>query len=117
MSKPLKGSKVLILGIAYKKNVDDVRESPALEIVELFRKKGAEVLMCDPHVDEIVLNDKIEKVYDLSADIIKQSDISVVVTNHDAFDYDLILDNAAVIVDSRNALKGVKSGKCAVVKI
>ena len=102
--KSLKGSKVLVLGIAYKKNVDDVRESPGVEIMELLVEKGAEVDYSDPHVP---LFPKMRKHYfakssvALSSDTIAGYDLILLATNHDAFDYEMIRRHANLIVDTR----------------
>lgn len=102
--KSLKGSRVLVLGIAYKKNVDDMRESPSVEIMELVEAKGAEVAYSDPHVP--VFPVMREHHFDLSsvmltAETLSGFDAVVLATNHDAFDYDLILAHAKLMVDTR----------------
>jgi len=102
--KALKGSKVLVLGIAYKKNVDDMRESPSVEIMEILEQKGAQVAYSDPHVP--VFPKMREHHFDLSSvDITEQTladcDAVVLATDHDRFDYDLIKSKAQLIIDSR----------------
>ncbi len=102
--KPLKGSKVLILGIAYKKNVDDMRESPSVEIMEMLEAKGATVAYSDPHVP--VFPKMREHHFDLSsveltADSLASFDAIVLATDHEKFDYELIKSSAQLIVDSR----------------
>ena len=102
--KPIRGSRILMLGIAYKKNVDDMRESPAVALMELLRAKGADVEYSDPHVP--VFPRMREHRFDLkSAPLTAQSlagfDCVVVATNHDAFDYALIQRGAKLIVDTR----------------
>ncbi len=102
--KALKGSKVLVLGIAYKKNVDDMRESPSVEIMELIEAKGGIVAYSDPHVP--VFPKMREHHFELSsetltADTIASFDAVVLATDHDKFDYDLIKQYAKLIVDSR----------------
>lgn len=102
--KALKGSRVLVLGIAYKKNVDDMRESPSVEIMELLQAKGAEVSYSDPHVP--VFPKMREHHFDLaSVDITPQSlanfDAVVVATDHERFDFKLIQQHAKLIIDSR----------------
>jgi UDP-N-acetyl-D-glucosamine dehydrogenase len=103
-SKPIKGCKALVLGIAYKKNVDDMRESPAVELMELLRNKGAMVSYSDPHVP--VFPKMREHHFDLhSVELTEQSisgyDFVLLATNHDAFDYDLIKKCAELIIDTR----------------
>jgi len=113
--KPLKGSKVLVLGVAYKRDIDDVRESPALDIIHLLEKKGAKVSYSDPYVPQIRPDPEHGLIFDMnSVDAVKASktsDCVVIVTDHKAFDYKSIVRNSKAIVDTRNALKGVKSKK------
>ena len=102
--KPLKGSKVLILGIAYKKNVDDMRESPSVEIMEMLEAKGVTVAYSDPHVP--VFPKMREHHFDLAsvaltADTVAGYDAVVLATDHEKFDYKLIKSSAQLIVDSR----------------
>ncbi|MCP4588770.1 nucleotide sugar dehydrogenase [Pseudoalteromonas sp.] len=102
--KSLNGSSILVLGIAYKKNVDDMRESPSVEIMEQLRDKGAHVSYCDPHVPEfpIMRSHRFElKSVDLTAQNLAGYDAVVLATDHDKFDYSLILDNSQLLVDTR----------------
>jgi UDP-N-acetyl-D-glucosamine dehydrogenase len=102
--KALKGSHVLVLGVAYKPDIDDLRESPALDVIGLLMQKGAEVDYHDPYVPQIQ-HESWEKssVADYLAEI-ERADCVVIVTNHSAYDYEAILDMAHLIVDTRNAL-------------
>jgi UDP-N-acetyl-D-glucosamine dehydrogenase len=105
--KPLKGSKVLVLGIAYKKNVDDMRESPSVILMEKLRDAGAEVSYSDPHVP--VFPETREHHFDLSSieltdDNIADFDCILLATDHDRFDFDLIARKAALVIDSRGRL-------------
>ncbi|MCK9515368.1 MAG: nucleotide sugar dehydrogenase [Ottowia sp.] len=102
--KALKGSRILMLGVAYKKNVDDMRESPAVHIMELLQGKGAEIAYSDPHVP--VFPTMREHYFDLRSvaltpDSLASFDAVVLATAHDAFDYELIKNAAQLIVDSR----------------
>lgn len=102
--KALKGSKVLILGIAYKKNVDDMRESPSVEIMELLQAKGCVVAYSDPHVP--VFPKMREHHFNLSSEVLTSESLSsfdavVLATDHDKFDYELIKESSRIIVDSR----------------
>ena len=102
--KPLKGSKVLVLGVAYKKDIDDVRESPALDIIELLREKGADVRYHDPHVPIIVHNGyTLEGETDLER-VLEESDCVVIVTDHSVYEWPVIDRLATCIVDTRNKL-------------
>jgi UDP-N-acetyl-D-glucosamine dehydrogenase len=105
--KPLKGSKILIYGVSYKRDIDDVRESPALDIMLLLRRRGAEVSFVDPHVAEMRLGG--ETMQSVTADAVSSSDCVAIITDHSAFDYKGLVRDAALIVDTRNALKGIQS--------
>ena len=103
--KALNGSKVLVIGVAYKANIDDLRESPALDIIHLLGQKGAQVSYHDPFIPALNHEDiNMRSVPDLD-EAIKTSDCVVIVTNHSDYDYDKILADAKLIVDTRNALK------------
>jgi UDP-N-acetyl-D-glucosamine dehydrogenase len=110
VAKPLKGSHVHIVGVAYKRNIDDVRESPALDLIHLLEKRGATVTYSDPFVPSVRLENRIAQAEDLISNA-KKADCCVIVTDHAAFDYDGLLEAANLIVDTRNALKGRKSDK------
>jgi UDP-N-acetyl-D-glucosamine dehydrogenase len=102
--KPVNGSRILILGIAYKKNVDDMRESPSLILMEKLREKGAELAYSDPHIPKIPKLRKHSfdlKSEPLTAENLESFDCVVIATDHDDFDYDLIRDHAKLIVDTR----------------
>ena len=117
--KPLKGSKVLVLGAAYKPDIDDVRESPALDVIALLRAKGADVSYHDPYVARIHHEHdgwRMDSVADLDQ-AVKQSDCVVIITNHKTYDYRLILEHAALIVDTRNALGALGRGHSKVVRL
>jgi UDP-N-acetyl-D-glucosamine dehydrogenase len=109
VGKALKGSKVHIYGVAYKRDIEDVRESPALDIIHLLQKRGAIISFSDPHVPEIRLENGALLAPDPSA--MKTADCAVIVTDHAAFDYKALVAGAALIVDTRNALKSFKSEK------
>lgn len=109
VGKPLKGSKVLIFGMAYKRDIDDVRESPALDILHLLRKRGAQVSFSDPHVESIVFEG--ETIAAQPASAAASVDCVLIVTDHKAFDYRKLVAEASLIVDTRNALKGIPSPK------
>ncbi len=107
--KSIKGAKILILGIAYKKDIDDQRESPALKIISLFRKRGAHVSYNDPHVPSASgyrdYPDLIMKSIQLSEKILKKSDAVIIATDHSAYDYDWIVKHSSLVIDTRNAIK------------
>jgi UDP-N-acetyl-D-glucosamine dehydrogenase len=108
-AKPVKGSRIHILGVAYKRNIDDVRESPALDLLLLLKQRGAIVSYSDPYVPVLQLDG-----LDLIAqpqDAVATADCAVIVTDHAAFDYPALVEQARLIVDTRNALKGFQSVK------
>jgi UDP-N-acetyl-D-glucosamine dehydrogenase len=103
--KALNGSKVLVLGVAYKKDIDDVRESPALLILDELEKAGADFNVVDPHVPSFRLNGRTIEPLQLNEGILEEADLVIITTNHSAFDYQLIAEKSKVIFDTRNALK------------
>ncbi|RPI63622.1 MAG: nucleotide sugar dehydrogenase, partial [Planctomycetaceae bacterium] len=118
-SKSVKGSKVLVLGLAYKKDIDDVRESPSLELIELLKHHGAKVDYNDPHVPRthkmreynLQMTSK-----SLSAKSLASYDAVIISTDHSAYDYQMIVDNAKLVIDTRNATKNVKRNRSKIVK-
>ncbi len=108
-SKPVKGSRIHIMGVAYKRDIDDLRESPALDVILLLQRLGAVVTYSDPHVPSLRLDgETIEACPEAAAAL---ADCVVIVTNHSAFDYKALVDRSRLIVDTRNALKGIRSDK------
>ena len=110
--KAVKGSKVLVLGLAYKRDVDDLRESPSLTILELLREKGAQVAYNDPYFPSVGRG----RHYDLNMTSTPLSDLGqfdavVIVTDHSSYDYRAIVEQAQLVVDTRNATRGIESGK------
>ncbi len=102
--KALKGSRALVLGVPYKKNVDDMRESPAVELMEMLAAKGARVEYSDPHIPVFPKLRKHQfdlRTTSLIPNTIGQFDIVLLATDHDAFDYQMIADHAQLIVDTR----------------
>ena len=111
--KPLKGSRVLVLGMAYKKNIDDVRESPSLVLWDLLQKKGAKVEFHDPHAEYIGKGRhyRIErKSTPLTSETLAGFDAVLIATDHDAVDYALVVRHAKLVLDTRNATKTVRQG-------
>jgi UDP-N-acetyl-D-glucosamine dehydrogenase len=108
--KPVKGSYVHVLGVAYKRDIDDVRESPALDIIHLLKRRGAKVTYSDPFVPSIRIEDEhLFAMEDPGA--VGEADCTVIVTDHSNADYPGIVSRAKLIVDTRNALRGVSSEK------
>jgi UDP-N-acetyl-D-glucosamine dehydrogenase len=109
VGKAVKGSKIHIMGVAYKRDIDDVRESPALDVMHLLEKRGATISYTDPHVPSIRLEHGTMTAQPREA--VKTADCAVIITDHSDFDYNWLLENAALIVDTRNAMKGMQSNK------
>jgi UDP-N-acetyl-D-glucosamine dehydrogenase len=105
-SKPVKGSHVHILGVAYKKDIDDVRESPALDIMLLLKQRGAVITYSDPHVPRLKLDGT--EMTSSPAEVSQTADCVVIVTDHSAFNFQQIAAAASLVVDTRNALKGIR---------
>lgn len=113
VGKPVNGSDILVLGVAYKPDIDDIRESPALDVIHLLEQKGARISYHDPFVHHISHEEwEFESIPDLNLGM-EKADCVVIVTNHKAYDYKVILEKSKLIVDSRNALgeAGRKSHK------
>ena len=105
--KSVKGSTVLLLGVAYKPDTDDVRESPALDIIRLLQADGASVLYCDPYVPQVNENeDRLESVT-LTPELLGSVDVTVIVTDHSTFDYEAVVEHSRALVDARNATSRV----------
>ena len=107
-SKAIKGSRILVLGLAYKKNIDDTRESPAVEIMDLLQAKGANVEYSDPHVP--VFPQKRDYYFDLksvllTSEVVASYDCVILATDHDDFDYEILQKYAQLIVDTRGRMK------------
>jgi UDP-N-acetyl-D-glucosamine dehydrogenase len=109
--RAVKGSNILIIGVAYKPNVSDLRESPALDIIHLLRGKGANVAYADPHVPDLFAEGIPLQSTPLTTGALTAADCVVIVTNHDAFDWSLVSNSARLIVDTRNALQWTGSGR------
>lgn len=116
-SKSVKDSRILILGVAYKKDVSDTRESPALDIMRALLAKGAILSYIDPFVPQLELDDQTFRSLGIDAGILEQSDCAVIVADHSRFDYDLIVSHSQVVVDTRNATRCVTGDKSNVVKL
>jgi UDP-N-acetyl-D-glucosamine dehydrogenase len=112
--KSVKGSRILILGVTYKRDVDDVRESPALDILRILETRGARISYNDPHVPELHWNDTLLRSQELMP-AVRAADMVVIVTDHTAYPYREIVDGAAAILDTRNATRGIRAAN--VIKI
>lgn len=110
--KAMNGAKVLVLGIAYKNDIDDYRESPALKVIEILEKEGAIVEFYDPWIKEYKYKGKIHKgLTELSKEKVSEEDLVMFTAAHSNYDYEMISKNAKVIFDTRNAMKNIKDRK------
>jgi len=117
IGKSVKGSSILILGVAYKPDIDDMRESPSLDVIHLLENKGAIVKYHDPYVPHILHEEwDLDSVTDLNSEL-RNSDCVVIVTNHKIYNYNEILENSKLIVDTRNALGKIGKNNSKVIKL
>lgn len=108
--KSLNGSKVLVLGVAYKQDIDDYRESPALAVIDILRNMGAEVKFFDPYIQEYKYKGKkFQGEKELTKELLNSSDLVVITTSHTNVDYDFVQENSTFIFDTKNAMKEVKN--------
>jgi UDP-N-acetyl-D-glucosamine dehydrogenase len=114
-SKAVKGSRVLVLGVAYKRDVDDLRESPALEVIELLRERGARVRVCDPHTGPFRIGAEEFRPVPCTPAELRAADAVVVATDHSAFDWERVVRHARLVVDTRNATARVRGRRGSVV--
>jgi UDP-N-acetyl-D-glucosamine dehydrogenase len=103
--KSVNGARILVLGVSYKRNISDIRESPALDIIRLLQQEGAEVSYSDPFSPALPIDGGALQSEELTPETLRRSDCVVVVTDHSSFDYDLIVREAALVVDCRNAIR------------
>jgi UDP-N-acetyl-D-glucosamine dehydrogenase len=109
-SKSVKNSRILVIGVSYKKDIDDLRESPALDVIQLLKNRGAKVMYHDPYVPEI----KLDGVSLISTEFdrgLREADCTVIITNHSNLDYQKVVQGSKVVLDTRNATKGIESSK------
>ena len=115
--KAVRGSRVVVLGVAFKRNVDDVRESPALDVISLLQEKGADVVYHDPHVPRVRLGeDQIMETQAYNDELLNEADCVVIITDHSTYDWQHVADHSRLIVDSRHAVVG-RDGKARVVSL
>jgi UDP-N-acetyl-D-glucosamine dehydrogenase len=112
--KAMNGSRILVMGVAYKKNIDDPRESPSAEVIELLRDRGAEVCYHDPHIPTFPSMRKYRidlKSVALSPEILRSMDCTLILTDHDSVDYGVVAEHSSLVVDTRNAMERVPPGR------
>ncbi len=118
-SRPLRGARVLVLGIAYKKDVDDMRESPSVRLIELLQERGAQVVYHDPFVPRVprMREHRLDMVsVPLTDEALESADVVLIATDHSSIDYARVVERARLVVDTRNACKGVRVGREKIVK-
>jgi len=115
--KPLKGSRVLILGVAYKADVGDLRESPALDLMHLLREKGADVAYHDPHVPRLDVDGLAMAGVTLDREALQQADCVVITTAHSFYDWEWVVGNSRLVVDTRNATRDVQANPVRIIKL
>ncbi|TKJ41566.1 UDP-N-acetyl-D-glucosamine dehydrogenase [candidate division LCP-89 bacterium B3_LCP] len=116
-SKCVNGAQILVLGVSYKKDIDDIRESPALDIIKLLRQKGAVVNYYDPYIPQFSYDGIEMKSVELTSETVGEQDCTLIVTNHSSVDYNWVLENTKLIVDTRNALRNATENLDRIVKI
>jgi len=114
-SKPIKGSKICLLGMAYKKDVDDPRESPSFVLMDLLRERGADLSYNDPHIPKLpkMRHHDVPDLtsQDLTPEFLAEQDCVLIATDHTSYDYEMIVRHAPLVLDTRNATKNVKAGR------
>ena len=105
--KSINSSRILLLGVAYKKDIDDIRESPAVKIISLLEKEGATVLYNDPYIPLCFVNGNEHRSEELTEELLKSVDLVVLITDHSSYDYETIVKNASFVFDTRNATKNL----------
>jgi UDP-N-acetyl-D-glucosamine dehydrogenase len=116
-SRSVKGSRVLVMGVAYKRGVSDVRESPALEIVEALLHKGADVRYADPFVPSVAVGETTLVAVPAEAEVFRWADAALVLTDHREFDYQALTRQVPLIVDARNATRGIPDAAGRVIRL
>ncbi|MCA0986868.1 nucleotide sugar dehydrogenase [Guptibacillus algicola] len=106
--KALNGARVVVLGVAYKKDIEDVRESPVLPILEQLEEAGADWIVADPHVESFKVAEKVNETVALTEELVENADLVLLATDHSDFDYQMIAERSPVIFDTRNAFKNVE---------
>jgi len=110
-AKALNKASVLILGVAYKRNIKDLRESPSLDVIKLLEDKGSRIYINDPYVRQVAWKNGAKKSARLTVQLLKKVDLVVIVTDHSDYDYQWIVDNARIVFDTRNATKHVRKNR------
>ena len=115
--RAVRGSSILVLGVTYKADVNDIRESPALEIVELLARRGAQVSYADPFTPQLTMDGLKLSAVEASAETLAAADCVLILTSHSSFDYGMIAQQASLVVDTRNAMKEFRNARAAIVTL
>jgi UDP-N-acetyl-D-glucosamine dehydrogenase len=115
--RALRGAAVLVLGVTYKPDVNDIRESPALEIVQMLARKGARVSYADPFTPQLVIENLKLSAVEPTAEALAATDCVLILTNHSRFDYATIAERASLVVDTRNALKAYRHARASIITL
>ena len=115
--KALNGSRIVMLGLAYKKDIDDPRESPALKIYELLKARRADVVVNDPFIPDYMFGKLLIESTPLTQDILSGADLVIITTDHSNYDYDWICSQAKLVFDTRNATRNVRNATAKIIKI
>jgi len=115
--RALRGASILVLGVTYKADVNDIRESPALEIIQMLERKGSQVSYADPFTPQLAVEGVKLTAVDPTPEVIAGADCVLILTNHSSFDYATIADRSALVVDTRNALKAYRSNRPSIVTL
>lgn len=105
VGKPVKGSNILVLGVAYKRDIDDERESPAADIIDMLLEKGGRVTYADPYIPRFEVGKRVLEAISFSTDALRDADLVLIVTDHSIVDYNVVLKESKLILDTRNAIK------------
>ncbi len=115
--RAVRGASVLVLGVTYKPDVNDIRESPALEIMEMLARKGARISYADPFTPQLMVDGQKLTAVEPSAEVLAAADCVLILTNHSSFDYAAVADRAPLVVDTRNALKAHRQSRSSIVTL
>ena len=115
--KAVNGSRILVLGVAYKKDIDDMRESPALDVIRLLEERGGEVEYHDPFVPKFREEGHEVSGVPLTAEALSRADAVVIVTDHSTVDYQFVVDHAQLVIDTRNTTAGTQPSKARIVPL
>jgi UDP-N-acetyl-D-glucosamine dehydrogenase len=117
--KSIKGARILILGVAYKRDIDDTRESPALAVMKLLQDRGAKITYNDPHVPRLHPMRKYNftmRSQPLTDELLREVELVLIITDHSQYDYRWIVNNSSLVVDTRNVTKGIRSARARIIK-